>query len=622
MCGIFGVIRPEGILDADRTAFARLSAQLLHRGPDGSSQLERPGVLLGMHRLSIIDVEGGWQPFWSDNGRFAAFANGEIYNAPEIAQDLARRGVGLQTRSDIEVIPHLFAERGLDYVSRLRGMFAIAVLDVQRESLVLTRDRLGEKPLFTCSIDGAMWFSSEMSALVKAGVARPEINQSQLSNYLTYGFVPEPETIISQIHRVPSGHHLVIDIKDGTLDLHRYWNPIDFLGAEASSPDTLESKIREAVRLNVRSDVPVAVALSGGIDSSLVASLASNARTDIHAISVGYAESAASDESSMASDLARALDIPFHRVKLSIGDVSNSFEQVCQRRDEPISDIAGPGYDALAMTARELGFPVLLNGQGGDELFWGYPWVLRLARHAHQLTNQLKKHPLDGFPNHPGPFTHWWDDLAGLRTNRIIKQCCGSPSHESHVPLYRLQVGHNLVREQIARLLPGRAIGGILEYPMTDPSTYWALFGVGMIDTYLKSNGLAQMDRLTMAHSVEGRTPLVDYQVAEYALSTMANNAILQESPKAALKEAASRVLPKDVMARPKMGFTPPVRQWIRSIWRAQGSTLRSPLLAETNVFDQRQLLRNLQTPIEQTGRVNQMALRLLTLELWMRGIR
>jgi len=177
-----------------------------------------------------------------------------------------------------------------------------------------------------------------------------------------------------------------------------------------------------------------------------------------------------------------------------------------------------------------------------------------------------------------------------------------------------------MIQRQIAHLLPGRSMTGILSYPREAPSQYWPLFGLAMINTYLKSNGLAQMDRLTMAHSVEGRTPLVDYKVAEYALSTMANRQSL-EQPKAAIRNVASHILPKSVITRPKMGFTPPVREWIRRIWHAHQSSVRSPALAQIDAFDQENLLHILQTPIKRTGRVDQVALRLLTLELWMRGV-
>jgi len=215
MCGVFGVVRPGGVSRADRDAFARLSTQLEHRGPDGFTELEQPGVLFGMHRLSIIDVEHGWPPFQSQDRSVSVLANGEIYNAPELAADLHAAGSTVRSHSDLEVIPHLYSDHGLDYVSHLRGMFAIALLDARKEILVLTRDRLGEKPLFYCQGDGAIWFSSEMSALVRAGIVAPEINLTELPNYLTFGYVPEPETLVAGISRVPAGHHLEIGINTG-----------------------------------------------------------------------------------------------------------------------------------------------------------------------------------------------------------------------------------------------------------------------------------------------------------------------------------------------------------------------------------------------------------------------
>lgn len=515
MCGVFGVVRPGGVSSTDRDAFARLSAQLVHRGPDGFTEMEQPGVLVGMHRLSIIDVEHGWPPFRSQDRTVSVLANGEIYNAPEIAADLRAAGRNLRSHSDLEVIPHLYADHGLNYVSHLRGMFAIAVLDARRETLVLTRDRLGEKPLFYCKAGGAIWFSSEMSALVRAGIVAPEINLIELPNYLTFGYVPEPETIVAGISRVPAGHHLEIGISTGSMALRQYWDPREFLADGKPSSDQLEHHIREAVELNVRSDVLVAVALSSGLDSSLVASLAHQARGDIHAISVGYAESSSNDENSLA---------------------------------------------------RDLDFLVLLNGQGGDELFWGYPWFLRLAQHAHQLTSQGRTKHVDAIPHQLGPLANWWDHRAGLRTNRTIRQCPANTWSDPQVPLYRLQVGHNMVQHQIAQFLPDQSMSGVLDYPQTDPAEYWSLFGVGMIDSYLKYNGLAQMDRLKMAHAVEGRTPLVNYRVAEYALSRLANSDSSEQSPKAAIKDVGSRVLPGRVIAHPQMGFTPPVRDWIRGI--------------------------------------------------------
>lgn len=621
MCGIFGVTRVGGICQQDRLAFDRLSAELRHRGPDGSARIERPGVVMGMHRLSIIDVERGWQPFWSAEGAVGVLANGEIYNAPELATDLQGRGFRLNSHSDIEVLPHLFEEYGLGYVDHLRGMFAISLLDTPKQRLVLTRDRLGEKPLFYAHSEGAFWFSSEMSALVRAGIVPAELDRDQLRPYLTYGFVPEPHTVLTGVSRVPAGHHVIVHLESGDTEIVRYWAPLDHLDAKPLSKEELEHEVRTAVTLSTRSDVPVAVALSGGIDSSLVGALAQEARGDIHAISVGYAGQSAHDETAMAAEFSRRLGMPFHRVELSAERIGRGFAAMCRSRDEPIADIAGPGYDSLAAAARELGFPVLLNGQGGDELFWGYPWVFRLARQAHCMSVGVRNPRLDPLPRQVGPLAQWLDDRGGLRSRRVLRMCRPSVGSEVRVPLYRLQPGHSLIERQIDSLLPGTLPDGFLDYRSVEPSRYWALFGVGIVETYLRSNGLAQTDRLTMAHSVEGRTPLVDYRVAEMALSMMANVDHLQQSPKSFLKGLASRILPAEVLARPKMGFTPPIREWAKRIWVENHEAPADPILARLDLFDRAGLTSRLRSPVSRSGRVDQVALRLMTLELWMDGL-
>ena len=614
-------MRSGGLTDADRVAFNRLSTCLIHRGPDGFRCLEGRSLLMGMHRLSIIDIEHGWAPFSTPNGDISLIANGEIYNSSEISEHPDFHAIRLESRSDLAVIPHLYNRHGLEYVHRLRGMFSIAIWDKRVNKLILTRDRLGEKPLFWTSVDGAFWFSSEQTPLVKSGLVRPSLDISQLERYLTFGYVPEPACILEGVNRVPAGHHLQVDLQSGVLKSSEYWRPLDFVGDRRLSTDELELGIREAVQLTTRSDVPVAVALSGGVDSSLVAALAKEARGDVHAVSVGYVGKNTTDESHFADALAKYLDIPFHRIQIESHDAAANFETMCQRRDEPISDIAGIGYDALAQTAKSLNIPVLLNGQGGDEFFWGYPWVQRLAQRAHKLDQSPGTRRLDRLPRHLGSLAHWIDDFGGLRTDSALASHKANLSGYFDVPLYTLQPGHHIIHKQVSRLLPSSGSAGTLRYPRQGVTNSWPLFGLGVVDTYLKTNGLAQIDRLTMAHSIEGRNPLVDFRVAELALSSMARPETLAQPPKARLREIAARTLPLEVVTRPKMGFTPPIRDWIRDIWRIQGPTLRSPVLADATEFHRPQLLKNIQSPIFLSGQVSQVALRLLTLELWFRSL-
>lgn len=611
MCGVFGVVRPSGITAGDRDAFGALGAMLKHRGPDGDGFITTDQALLGMHRLSIIDVDHGWQPFWSEDGQVGVLGNGEIYNAAALHDGLVARGHQLTSHSDIEVIAHLWEESGPQAIEQLRGMFALVIIDRRTAEVVLVRDRLGEKPLHYARVDDALWFSSELSPLVRAGVARPELDVDQLNEYLTYGFVPEPATIIAGVRKVPAGARLAIDLTSGASQVHTYWSPSDFVGDASTSSDIIASAIADAVEVNTRSDVPVAVSLSAGIDSSMVAALAQRSRGDIHAISVGYRDDTATDETALARQFAETVGMSFTRVELDTSTMAREFASVCERRDEPIADIAGAGYDSLAATARDLGYPVLLNGQGGDELFWGYPWVQTHARHRTGITGPDQPTSLRSALR-PAVVADWLATRGGRATRALASGSAG-------VALFRAQPGHVYMERHIRDLLPGQAMGGVVTFD--EPLTDMAAIVIALLQTYLRSNGLAQADRLSMAHSVEGRTPLVDHRLVELALSGCANPEHLQRPAKAQLRDAAAHLLPASILERPKSGFTPPMRAWLDAIWRQEAESVTHPMLAEMAPFDRASVRRNLRSPYLRTGRINQVAFRLLTLEVWYRQL-
>lgn len=389
MCGVFGVVSPHGITDLDRLRFNAIGALLRHRGPDGSGFISEATALLGMHRLSVRDVAHGWQPFWSEDETIGVVGNGEIYNADSLRTLLTDRGHKFQSRSDIEVVPHLFEEFGQRFVHHLRGMFALAILDRRAGQLLLVRDRLGEKPLSYAVRDGVHYFSSEQTALIRSGVVSPTVNTTSAHDYLVHGYCPEPDSIIEGISKVPAGSILTIDLESARSTIREYWKPLDFLGAEHLSSSKLLADLREAVSVSTVSDVPVGIALSGGLDSSLVAALAVESGADLQAFTVGYPDGSF-DESSPARDFAESLGIPWHRVELSTREIARGYPAVCSARDEPIADIAGPSLAAVADLARSHNVPVLLSGLGGDELFWGYEWTNRLATWSHQYLQELR----------------------------------------------------------------------------------------------------------------------------------------------------------------------------------------------------------------------------------------
>ncbi|NQV73668.1 asparagine synthase (glutamine-hydrolyzing) [bacterium] len=630
MCGIFGLLRPTGLTLQDEATFESLSSQLKHRGPDGSGFIETRIGLIGMHRLSIMDVEHGSQPFWSEDRQIAIVGNGEIYNAPELVRDLKRRGHQLNTGSDMEVIPHLYEEFGLDFPNKLRGMFALTIVDFSRNRLILVRDRLGEKPISYTSDGSQFIFASEQGALIRSGVTSRSLDSERLFDYLLHGFSPEPHSVIKGVSKVPAGSLLILDLSSLEVSIQRYWSLTEHLNNLVPTPEMLLVEIEDAISVTTQSDVPLGVALSGGIDSSLVATFAAKVRPDIHAFSIGY-NGTKTDESTLARKYAEELGLSFSAMQLDSTAIGESFADLCSARDEPISDIAGPALSAVAKLARDHGVPVLLNGIGGDEWFWGYDWVRRLAAFSYGLASHHASVPkryslLSPLPTKSASgVAQWLETYGGFRTERGVRTYTSKWSDGDQIPisLYQFQPGYPRINASIQKLMGKSVLDAVPEqFAPNSPDEIPGFFMSALADTYLRVNSLAQTDRLGMQHSVEMRTPLVDYKLAEYIMSTrMHEDGFVGSFPKTELAQAAFKVLPNQILDRPKKGFVPPVRDWINSIWRHNQSTILNPeRLLLTGLLNPDALLSEIRHPIQRSGRVNQMALRLATLEFWLRG--
>ena len=628
VCGIFGVIRPSGVEPQDRVLFDSIGHHLKHRGPDGDGFIISEKALLGMHRLSIIDVEHGWQPFWSQDGQVGVLGNGEIYNAAQLRVELLQRGVVLQTQSDIEVVAHLYREMGIESVQQLRGMFALVIVDKRTSEIVLIRDRLGEKPLSYIRSGSAIFFSSEQTPLVKSGVVSLRLDDDVVAQYLLHGFVPEPHSIVKGIEKVPAAHALRISLIDGSSRLIRYWNSLDFVSDRMLGTSEISAAVTDAVEVACTSDVPIGIALSAGLDSSMIAAIASKQRPDLIAFSVSYAEEGFS-ESEVAAKFAGELGIAHRTVTLQTQDIARQFAEVCGVRDEPVSDIAGPALAALPRAAREAGVPVLLTGVGGDELFWGYEWIQHLAAWTAEY---LATTPARGFKSRLG-ITHppstlqgvadWAWALGGLRTQRDLTAFMRRWSAQDTVPLplYEFQYGYRQLTSDIRSI-----IGVGPEFPQPEflgdanPITKAAEYTAASNETYLRVNSLLQVDRLSMHYSVEARTPLADSVLLETIMSGRLKGSDLFAPTKATQRAVAAELLPAHILQRPKRGFTPPVRKWVRAIWDHNTAALDASVMAELSGVDQGAAQRILRSPLNRLGRVNQMSLRLMTLELWLRS--
>jgi len=529
----------------------------------------------------------------------------------------------------MEVIPHLIEEFGMNAFAKLRGMFALIVYDRDARAVHLVRDHMGEKPLSYFKQGSAVFFSSEQRALVKAQIVPLAINEELIPSYLQFGYTPEPFSLIQGIKKVPAASVLTISTVTGATQVSTFWNPLDDVGDQQISDQEIAEAIDDAVSATCTSDVPVGIALSGGLDSSLIATFASKARTDLVAFTIGY-DTTSSDESYQATALAQQLGIPCYRTQLETESIAKGFAEVCSGRDEPISDIAGSALDALPRVAREHGVPVLMTGVGGDELFWGYDWIRSLAAWTTNFLtdaslgkNISRARPLPMPPSRQQKFD-WLATLGGVQTDRQLRKFLdlGSTTDRVSLPLYEFQPGYRIIQSAMRELLPDLPSRPTEHFwGISDPNWVGALYTDMSNQTYLRVNSFVQVDRLAMRHSVESRTPLADVNLVRKILSGRLVDGDHLSPPKSRLRRIASSYLPPDILIRPKRGFTPPVREWAIGIWRAQRHALQADALASLTEISQAAASRWMTRPVRRDGRVSQVALRLMTLELWLQSL-
>ncbi|MGH8503219.1 MAG: asparagine synthase (glutamine-hydrolyzing) [Gammaproteobacteria bacterium] len=636
MCGIAGIVTREPLLPEQIGLVAHLNARLIHRGPDGGDEFHDSHVALATRRLSIIDVTGGWQPLHNEDRSLALVANGEVYNFIELRRELEQRGHRFATRSDCETILHLYEEHGDRCVDYLRGMFAFALWDSRRKRLLLARDRGGEKPLYLVQKDRQIIFASELKALIGARAVPFALDPAAVHMYYHYAYVPEPETAIAGVRKLPAGHLLTVDVARWQIEQRCYWRmedapPINV--GDSDPPKIISRQLEEISELIIRSDVPVGVALSGGLDSSAIAALAAkNYPGTLQAISVGYPGRPIQDERNDARMLADHLRVPFHEVELSAGDMVEMLPQVVFARDDPIYDLAGVGYYVVAKQARELGVPVMLFGHGGDELFWGYSWVRQaasdtrrkaalLANGATGVRDYLKLAPF------PLPLSYtaglrWFKSVGGLWSGlRQYRRDRTGPA--GRYVFYDLTPGFDVAQSELGDLYTARFRHAVRDVdpfaPFTQdqplPSAEIAITRL-IFETYLRENGLAQGDRLSMAHSVEARQPLVDYRLVETVIGLRKTLPDLHLGAKHWLREAVKHTVPGFVLARRKRGFSSPWRSWARARARAFGHLLTDGYLASHGIIKPQSLKSLTPRPL---GLQMHLAEESLLLEMWCR---
>ena len=389
MCGIAGVLS-NSLSRSDAMTIAL--KQLHHRGPDASGQWADDQIWMGHTRLAILDLsQAGRQPMSDQSDRYQITFNGEIYNYLELRAELLNAGYTFTSSSDTEVLLAAYAHWGVECLKKLRGMFAFAIWDRDAKTLFLARDRTGEKPLYYAAHQDRFCFSSELKALLMLLPHTPELDPLSIDLYLHYHYVPEPRTPFKEVFKLPAGHYLLVDDHRAIAPI-RYWSLDQIAPVEGDPAELIRAELDRAIELTLRSDVPVGIALSGGLDSGGIAALAAPKYKDVlQAFSVGYSGSPDCDERQQAKELANHLGLPFHEVELRSDELVDFFPQLVRLIDDPIADIAAYGHFAVTQLAAQHGIKVMLSGIGGDELFWGYEWVaqaVHYAEHKHQYSGK------------------------------------------------------------------------------------------------------------------------------------------------------------------------------------------------------------------------------------------
>ena len=571
MCGIAGIVArdPERPTPAD--GLAAMVATLRHRGPDDAGQIALPGAGLGMRRLSIIDVDGGGQPFTNEDGTIHLVGNGEIYNHAELRADLAERGHRFRSGSDIEAVLHAYEAWGDGCLERIHGMFAIALWDARTQTLWAARDRAGEKPLYYAETPDGLVLASEIKALLACPDVSRDVDLEALDQFLTYEYVPSPRTIFAAIRRLPAAHALTWHA--GDLTIAPYWDaaaiaPRDWTDDNAAG--ALRETLERSVDRQMMSDVPLGAFLSGGIDSSAVVACmceaAKRSNSPVNTFSMGFA-----DGSYNELPHARLIAGRFgthHREGTVEPDIAALFDQLIVHLDEPFADVSlFPTY--LVSTIAREHVTVALSGDGGDELFGGYDTYAadRLARRLAAVAPNGALRAIAAAAAHLPPR----ERKKGL-VNKLKRFTAGIAEAPADIGHYRWMT---YVSPETKRVLYTPALRDALSRAESYRPVRDALGAFGGDDLlnrqlyadlriYLADDILVKVDRMSMAASLETRAPFLDVDVIELACSMPGHLKVRGAERKFILKRAFADRLPASILRRPKEGFSIPMKNWLK----------------------------------------------------------
>lgn len=584
MCGIAGTFSQDGAPLSHPEALATMLQLIHHRGPDGEGVFTQPWVQLGMRRLSIIDLVTGDQPMFSEDGSLVLVFNGEIYNYRELRQDLIARGHIFKTQADTEVVVHLYEEKGPSCLEDLNGMFAFALYDRRQHQLFLARDRFGKKPLFYTVRGREVIFGSELKSLLRYPGVERAVDKAALDNLLAFNFVPQPDTLYQGIKRLHAGSYLLC--RQEEISEVQFWTlptlveqPI----SEARAIEEIQSLLSDAVRIRMRSDVPVGAFLSGGIDSSTVtAYMRRHTAEPLATFSIGFGEDQFS-ELPYSHLMASLLGTEHHTQVMQHEAVFSSLLPVLWHLDMPHGDASFmPTYLVSSLASRFV--KVVLTGDGGDELFAGY---------------EKYRSFYNGFSG--GDFDYGYFQASSILDDGLR---AGLYTHE-----FRASLGGNQPFDVMRKYLNAAGTDDLINRMLYADATL-----------LLEGNNLVKPDRMAMAVSIEPRAPFLDYRLAEYVSRLPGDWKLRGDTLKFILKKAVTGIIPDEVIHRKKQMFTVPIGEWFRGSLRQFIVELMSQeRTRERGYFEPQKVDRMVQDHLEGRANYTRQLRLLMNLELWHR---
>ena len=572
MCGICGVAKSSAGEPIPSSLLSSMCRTMVHRGPDDEGIFIGRGGALGTRRLSIIDLEGGHQPLANEDGSIWVAHNGEIYNFPDLREELAGRGHLFATRTDTETIVHAYEEWGDDFVHRLRGMFAFAVWDEKQKKLLLVRDRLGIKPLYYTRLDDkTLVFGSELKALIVHPAVARAIEPRALDMFLTLEYIPAPLSIFKNIFKLPAGG--VLAYKEGHLEVKKYWDIVPSAPPpqirEKDLPEVMEklySLLKESVRLRLASDVPLGAFLSGGIDSSTIVGLMRElGASPLKTFSIGF-EEASYNELKFARRIAQKFETEHEEFVLEPQALELT-EKLVRHLDEPFGDFSiFPTYLVSEMARSRV--KVILSGDGGDEVFGGYEHyqaqkiagrrVIRLL--GHPFSSLISLFPPSGKKkgtwNKLQRFLQGFEHSPANRHFRWMMFLSPKNKQRLYSEEFKRQLGSS---KDVFELEPFKTI--FEKLPFFDPVNAELYLD---LKTYLADDIMVKVDRMSMAASLEAREPLLDHKLVEFVFGLPGEMKLHGSTTKWIFKKTMERLLPQENISRPKEGFSIPIKHWLR----------------------------------------------------------